>query len=289
MKFGIVFANTGPFASAEGAARLARDAEAAGFESLWTVEHVVVPAGYASPYPYSDSGRMPGREDAPIPDPLLWLMYVAAHSTTLRLATGVLIASQRQPVVLAKEVATLDAMSGGRAELGVGIGWLKEEFDALGVPFHERAARLDECVAAMRALWGEESATFAGPFTQFTDCLMRPQPIRGAVPVHIGGHSEPAAARAGRIGDGFFPARGDHDELARLFDVVTRTAEAAGRDPSAIERTTGGRGVIGERALDEVGALARLGVSRVVVPAQLFFKDPESLSRYGADVIKQAQ
>lgn len=289
MKFGIVFANTGPFASAEGAARLARDAEAAGFESLWTVEHVVVPAGYASPYPYSDSGRMPGREDAPIPDPLMWLTYVAAHSRSLRLATGILIASQRQPAVLAKEVATLDDLSGGRAELGVGIGWLREEFDALGVPFAERAARLDECVAAMRTLWRDEHATFEGEYTRFTDCISRPQPVRGAVPVHIGGHSEAAAARAGRIGDGFFPARGDHDELAHLFEVVGRAAEQAGRDPATIELTTGGRGVLGERALDEVAALERLGVHRAVIPAQLFFKDPEGLARYGAEVIEAAR
>lgn len=289
MKFGIVFANTGPFASADGARALACAAEAAGFESLWTVEHVLVPSGYASPYPYSDTGRMPGREDAAIPDPLIWLTYVAAVTSTLRLATGILIASQRQPAVLAKEVATLDALSGGRAELGVGIGWLREEFDALGVPFSERAARLDECVAAMRALWSEERASFAGRFTTFSECVARPQPVRGTVPVHVGGHSEAAARRAGYLGDGFFPARGDHEELAHLFSVARDSAREAGRDPDGIEFTTGGRGAIGDRALAEVEALGALGVRRVVVPAQLFFKDPaEGLARYGTDVIAQA-
>lgn len=285
MKFGIAFANTGPFATGPGAVAFAQAAERAGFESVWTVEHVVVPAGYASPYPYSPDGKMPGRDDAPIPDPLVWLALLAGVTTTLRLATGILIASQRHPVVLAKEIATLDALSGGRTELGVGVGWLKEEFDALGVPFEERAERLDECVAAMRALWGEERATFHGRFTSFDDCISKPQPA-APIRVHIGGHSPAAARRAGRIGDGFFPARGGHDELRELFATVRESAERAGRDPKAIELTTGGRGAVGERALEEVGALAEMGVGRVILPAFLFFKDTEaSLARYGEEVI----
>jgi probable F420-dependent oxidoreductase len=289
VKFAIAFANTGPFTTPTGAIGFARAAEAAGFESLWTVEHVVVPAGYQSPYPYSADGRMPGRDDFPIPDPLIWLAYLAAATTTLRLGTGILIAAQRQPVVLAKEVATLDHLSGGRLELGVGAGWLREEFDALGVNFEERARRTDECIAVMRALWREPEASFAGEFTSFTNCISRPQPVRGSVPIHIGGHSAAAARRAGRLGDGFFPAAGSHDELARLFDVVRESAVAAGRDPAAIELTTAGNGAVGERALDEVGALHALGVERVIVPAFLFFRDPEeSLARYGEQVIARA-
>ena len=105
---------------------------------MWTVEHVVVPDRYASEYPYAGGGRMAGTEQSPIPDPLVWLTWVGAHTTTLRLATGVLILPQRNPVVLAKEVATLDRLSKGRVTLGIGVGWLREEFDALGVPFAER-------------------------------------------------------------------------------------------------------------------------------------------------------
>ena len=118
MKFGIVFANTGPFVDPVGAVELARAAEAAGFESLWTVEHTVVPAGYESTYPYDRSGRMPGADDAPIPDPLVWLAFLASATTTINLATGILIQPQRNPVVLAKEVATLDHLSDGRLLLG---------------------------------------------------------------------------------------------------------------------------------------------------------------------------
>src|SRR5262249_32382928 len=141
MKFGIMFANVLGFTRPEGAIAIAQAAEAAGFESLWAVEHVVVPAGYKSEYPYSDTGRMPGTEDVDIPDPLVWLTYVAGATSTIRLATGILILAERNPVVTAKEVATLDMLSNGRVTLGVGAGWLREEFDAIGVPFERRGKR----------------------------------------------------------------------------------------------------------------------------------------------------
>src|SRR6476620_8322539 len=177
MEFGIVFANTGARTQPDDAVAMAQAAEEAGFDSLWTVEHVVVPAGYESSYPYSKSGRMPGTEDAPIPDPLIWLTYVAAATSTIRLATGILILPQRNPVVLAKETATLDQLSGGRLLLGIGVGWLKEEFDAIGVPFAERGARTDEAVTALRALWTQDAATHHGRFSDFTDCVLRPHPV----------------------------------------------------------------------------------------------------------------
>ncbi len=289
MKFGIAFANTGPFADPLGALQLARAAEAAGFESIWTVEHVVVPAGYTSPYPYDRSGRMPGREDLPIPDPLVWLAFLASATTTLKLATGVLILPQRNPVVLAKELATLDHLSDGRMLLGIGSGWLEEEFDAIGVPFAERGRRTDDAVFAMRALWRDDQASYDSEYTSFQNCISRPQPRAGAIPVHVGGHTDVAARRAGRLGDGFFPAGGTHERLAELFDLVRATATAAGRDPDAIELTTGGNGAIGAGALDEVAALADLGVDRVIIPSFLFFKDTaDGLARYGDEVIARA-
>jgi len=231
---------------------------------------------------------MPGADDSPIPDPLIWLSFLASATATIRLGTGILIQPQRHPVVLAKEVATLDHLSGGRMELGVGVGWLEEEFDAIGVPFDERGRRTDDGIAAMRALWGEDRATYSGEFTSFTDCICRPQPVSGSVPVHVGGHSDAAARRAGRLGDGFFPAKGNHHRLAELFALVRATAEEAGRDPTAIELTSGGNGVVGPGALDEAGALAELGVDRIVVPAFLFYQDAsEALARYGHEVISR--
>jgi probable F420-dependent oxidoreductase len=203
VKFGIMYANAGPSARTEHATALATLAEEAAFESLWTVEHVVVPAGYQSTYPYSGDGRMPGGEDVDIPDPLVWLAWVAAKTTRIRLATGILILPQRNPLIVAKEVATLDRLSGGRMTLGVGVGWLREEFDALGVPFERRGARADEYVAAMRAAWTEDEPTYEGRFVSFTGAKSNPRPVQaGGVPVVVGGHSEGASATGSSRGRG---------------------------------------------------------------------------------------
>ena len=274
MKFGVMFANAGPRARPEDAVAMAQDAEAAGFESLWTVEHVVVPAGYESEYPYSADGRMPGGEDADIPDPLVWLAWVGAVTTTLRLATGILILPQRNPVVLAKELATLDLLSGGRVVLGVGVGWLREEFDALGVPFEERAARTDEYVEALRVLWRDAEPTFRGRFADFDRAKSHPKPAQeGGIPIVVGGHTNAAARRAGRLGDGFFPGRATTEDLTPLLDEMRRAAKDAGRDADAIEVTAGGA-----MDLDGVKRFAELGVERIVVPP--FGWDRESLKTF---------
>lgn len=290
MKFGVAFANVGPMAHPEGAVALAQAAEAGGFESLWTVEHTVVPAGYESTYPYSATGRMPGPEDSDIPDPLIWLTYVAASTSTIRLGTGILILPQRNPVVLAKEVATLDRLSGGRVELGVGVGWLEEEFAALGIPWADRGARTDDHIAALRALWTQDEATHDGTHSSFHRAISRPRPTQHRIPIVVGGHSKAAARRAGRLGDGFFPGKGDHDDLASLIALMRTTAQDHGRDPDAIEITAGGNGALGSKALDEVKALAELGVSRVIVPPLAY--DPEgqraAFARYGEDVIARS-
>ena len=290
MKFGVMFANVGPMAYAEGAVAIGQAAESAGFESLWTVEHTVVPAGYQSAYPYSDTGRMPGPEDSDIPDPLIWLTYVAASTSTIRLGTGILILPQRNPVILAKEVATLDRLSGGRVELGVGVGWLEEEFDAIGVPFAERGKRTDDHIGALRALWTQDEPTYDGPYVSFSKAISRPRPTQGSVPIVVGGHSKAAARRAGRLGDGFFPGKGSHNELAALIEIMRASAVEHGRDPDAIEITSGGNGALGSKALDEVKALADMGVSRVIVPPLAF--DPEgqrtAFAQYAEDVISRS-
>jgi len=290
MKFGVMFANVGPMGTAEGAAGIGQAAEEGGIESLWTVEHVVVPAGYQSTYPYSDTGRMPGGEDSPIPDPLIWLAFVAAATKTIRLGTGILILPERNPLVLAKQVATLDSLSGGRVELGIGVGWLEEEFDAIGVPFADRGKRTDDYVAALRALWTQAPASHQSEFTSFTDVYSRPAPAQADLPIVVGGHSKAAARRAGRLGNGFFPGKGSHEELAELIDIVRATAIEHGRDPDAIEITTGGNGALGSGALDEVKALADLGVSRVIIPPLAFDVEGQrvAFAKYGEDVISKA-
>jgi probable F420-dependent oxidoreductase len=285
MKFGLRYANLGRHVNGRDAVELAQAAEAAGFDSMWTVEHVVVPHGYQSRYPYSKSGRMgSGLEDFPIPDPLIWLAYVASATRTIKLGTAILILPQRNPVITAKALASLDHMAGGgRVLLGIGIGWLAEEFTALGVPFADRAARTDEYVAAMRALWSQECARFRGRFVSFDRVYCRPQPPGRRIPIIVGGDTKAAARRAGRLGDGYFPARGAPREL---FDEMRRAAEAAGRDPESIEVT-----VAAPAETAEIEALSRLGVARVAVPVSSAAGLPaqvrtaDDVLRYGQEVI----
>ena len=285
IKFGIAFASIGPNIEPERACALAGSAEAAGFESIWSVDHVVVPAGYRSAYPYDPSGRLPSGEDTPFPDPLIWLAYVAGSTSTIRLATGILILPERNPVVLAKELATLDYLSSGRVTLGVGIGWMKEEFEAVGIPFERRGERTEESIAAMRALWGEERASYDGSTVNFKDVYLRPQPRAGTIPIHIGGHTEIAARRAGRLGDGFFPFGVDRRELAFLVDTMRTAATEAGRDPSTIEVTVASYST-GADAVADVRAVAALGATRVIIPAALFGSDVSgSLQDYAEQVI----
>jgi probable F420-dependent oxidoreductase len=279
MKFGLRYCNTGPYVDPQAAITLAQAAEAAGFESLWTVEHTIVPAGYASTYPYDPSGKMAGgRSDIPLPDPLIWMAFVAAATSRIKLATGIMILPQHNPVIAAKQIATLDHLAGGRILLGIGVGWLKEEFAALGVPFAERGARTDEYIAAMRELWSAERPTFRGRFVAFEGAYCRPQPVNRAVPIIVGGHSEAAALRAGRLGDGFFPARG---APAELIATARRAAAAAGRDPDKLEVTASL-----PDDLAELEALRALGVTRVVVPAaggaglKARIRGPEDLAQW---------
>ena len=223
----------GPSPTPTGAIQLATAAEDAGLESLWTGEHVAVPAGYQSEYPYSESGKMAGDGAAPMAEPFVWYAYVAARTTRIRFNTGILVLPQRQPVLVAKQAATLAVLSGERFALGVGGGWLREEFEALGADFDTRVGRLEEYVAAMRALWAAPMADFSGKYLSFSQLQLSPRPPSGAVPVIFGGHTEPAARRAGRLGDGFFPAKGSVEEVAHLFALARESAEKAGRDPNA--------------------------------------------------------
>src|SRR5579859_7006486 len=227
MKIGLMFINSGPFSNPDLLAHLAQHAEACGVESLWTVEHVVIPKGYQTPYPYSKDGKIPGGEDVAIPDPLLPLSFVAALTKKIKLATGVMILPQRHPLYVAKELATLDLLSGGRTILGIGSGWLKEEFDALGLDFHARGARTDEAIQSLRACWRDNPSSFHGKHFDFGPLMSFPKPAQPSIPVHIGGHSPAAARRAGRLGDGFFPALGEAAKLKELFAIMRTEAQKA--------------------------------------------------------------
>lgn len=248
---------------------LVAHAEGVGFDTFWLPDHVVMPAKYSSRYPYQ--AYAPGEEfkpypfDAvPFPEPFTALAYVAGATDRIRLATGVLILPERNPVLFAKQVATLDSLSGGRLELGIGLGWLKEEYDALGVEWSHRGRRMDEYIEAMRRLWRDDVASYHGEFVSFTDISCDPKPRQpGGVPLIIGGHSEAAARRAGRIGDGFIPTgfEGDYD-MSGLVALARRTAEENGRDPAAVRMYAGA--AADPKMLDE---LEQQGVAAVFIAA----------------------
>ena len=233
----------------------------------------------------------PGRQDSggaghPFPDPLIWLAFVAAAAPKLRLGTCILIVPQRNPLVLAKELATLDKLSGGRVELGLGVGWLKEEFEALGVPWDRRGARNDEYIAAMRALWAAPNAEFHGEFVDFEPVTCSPRPVNGSIPVIVGGDTDAAVQRAVRIADGYFPGEGDFERLSALLGRLHKAADEAGRDPESIAINA----IFGVQMTDPaagVEQMASLGVDRIMVPA-FFFTGPgglDRLSEFGERVI----
>jgi len=285
MRFGLMYANAGPFAYPELLTHLATTAERVGIESIWAVEHVVIPVGYQSTYPYDPSGKIPAPEQMPLPDPLISLTYAAAVTKTLRLGTGILILPQRHPIYVAKEVATLDVLSHGRVILGIGVGWLAEEFQALGIPFEERAARTAESVRAMRSLWKDQPQPFTGKFYRWAPLESHPKPVqKPGVPIVVGGHTELAARRAARYGDGFFPGVTDEAKLTWLLNIMRDECKKVGRDPGSIEVTSGR----GTPTADAVKHFEDLGVSRWILPPPAFDPDglTEGLDRLGNLIAK---
>jgi probable F420-dependent oxidoreductase len=286
MKIGLMFANSGPFSQPDLFAHLVTTAEKVGIESIWTVEHVVIPQDYKTPYPYSSSGKIPGGEDVAIPDPLAPLAFAAAITKNLKLGTGILILPQRHPLYVAKEAATIDQLSKGRLLLGIGSGWLEEEFQALGLDFHKRGAMTDEAIKALRSLWSEGASNFHGKHFNFGPVKMFPKPFnKSGIPIIIGGHSPAAARRAGRLGDGFIPALGEIDKLKELFAMMKTEAQKAGRNPEQIELSCMGRA-----QADALKPLQDIGVSRVILAPPGFEKEAitRGLEKIGNEVIAKS-
>lgn len=250
--------------------RFATAIEAAGVESYWTVEHVLVAEDYEPRYPYSSDGRMPGGGTALMPDPLQVLAFVGAHTSTMRLGTSIVVAPQHPAVILAKSVATLDVLSSGRVELGVGSGWAVEEYRAVNVPYEGRGTRLDETIDAMRACWGPNPVSYSGTTVAFDRVRVDPKPAQaGGVPIVIGGSGAVAARRVGRRGDGWFPYVVSPGDVAAGLATIRATAEAEGRDPATIHISVWPGSWDFSRGTDP-GLLAEyvaLGVDRIVCSA----------------------
>ena len=291
MKWGIVFAST-CFPEPDRAVAMAQAAEEAGFESLWAPEHNVVATGEgATPYRGSLDGKMDRLwRRGGIPDPLIWLAFVAGCTRSINLGTNVVIVPEHQPVVLAKSAATLDVLAGGRLLLGIGVGELPDEFSAVGMDFTNRGRRMDESIEAMRVLWSDEIASYAGRYVAFDQVRCEPRPVKGAIPLHVGGISDAAIRRTARFGDGYFPyvdPRQDLDEvLAHVIPAVREEARRVGRDPGTIEITVGGG-----RTVAEAERFARLGVDRLVIAVRAKEMDAvrDELAMFGKDVIAQTR
>ena len=285
MKIGLIPINIG-MESLEQMVGLAQYAESLGFESLWTFEHVMVPVEYQSKYPYSKDGKMGGGSDNPFLDPLIALAAVAAQTRTIRLGTGVNILSQANPLLLAKQAASLDVLSNGRFMLGAGIGWLKEEFEAMGVPFERRGARYDDYVVAMRKVWSGEVVEHQSEFINWSGFQSYPTPVQeGGVPVIIGGSKGKAFQRIAQLGDGWFAPTNNAAGLAPLLDPLKAACDEAGRDYASVEITSMWDNQGGMEAIE---AFADIGVSRVIVPLFALGRDPAAgLGKLAEDIVAQ--
>ena len=236
MKIGLVPINIG-VQSAEQMIGLSQLAEKLGYESVWTFEHVIVPEDYKSKYPYDASGKMGAVPETNMVDPLIALAAIAAQTTTLRLGTGVNILSQANPLYVAKQTASLDMLSGGRFMLGVGIGWLQEEFAALGVPFEKRGARFDDYVAAMRKVWSGDMVEHQSEFLSWSGFKSYPLPVQNPMPVVMGGIKGKIHQRIATLGDGWFAPIADPVELKTHLDKIRAECDKVNRDFSEIEIT----------------------------------------------------
>jgi probable F420-dependent oxidoreductase len=271
MLIGAKLPNSGPLAMDLGVPAMAVALERAGVDSVWVSDHVVLPRTIESWYPFAADGRATWPTDSPYLEALIALALAAGATERVRLGTAALVLPMRNPVMFAKQAASIDHASGGRLELGVGAGWLAEEFAALGAPFERRGARLAEWIAIARSCWsGAPAARRSDDYELPEGILCLPRPAH-EIPLLIGGHAEVALRRAGRIGDGWLgqqPLGGlDVDDLARARGVMREAAQGAGRDPSRLRIVL--RIVESAGRADEVAAalpaLAGAGVDEVIV------------------------
>ena len=287
MRYGFYLPTRGGCATPEALEAIVQRGEALGFHSVMIADHVVFPTAIASKYPYTVSGAFPGGGDAL--EQLTLMAFVAGRTRTLRLVTSVMILPYRNPVLTAKMLATIDVLSRGRVTVGVGVGWLREEFEALDAPdFERRGAASDEYIRIFKTLWTQDPASFDGEFYRFDALRCVPQPVQKPhPPIWIGGHSAPALRRAARYGDGWHPVGANPavplrpSELRASLDQLFRLTEAAGRNPSAltisfkapvydtsVTTLTGSErrpfSGTSQQIADDIGAYEKAGVSELV-------------------------
>jgi probable F420-dependent oxidoreductase len=238
VKFDLWMPTASPMTTPDLLDAVAEGAEARGIGTIWVGEHVVLFEEYASRYPYAEDGRIPAPPGSGLLDPIVTLTYLAARTSTVRLGTAMLLLPQRNPVYVAKEVSTLDVLSGGRVDLGVGVGWLKEEFDALGVPWERRGRRTDEYLEVLRTLWVDNPSAYHGETYDLPPCEMFPKPVQlPHPPIHIGGETTAALRRAARIGQGWHTFNRSAGELAAGLAELDTHLRESGRSRAELRIT----------------------------------------------------
>ena len=244
MKYGFTLPGRGQLATPERLGIIARKGEVFGFDTLLTGDHILVPKNISSVYPYTEGGEFPGSGSGESMEQITLLSYIAGQTSKIRLVTSVLIVPHRNPLIAAKSLATLDLLSGGRLVVGVGVGWMREEFQALGLPpFEERGAVTDEYIRAFKVLWTEDDPHFQGKYISFDDISFLPKPVQKPhPPIWVGGESRPALRRTAELADGWYPLgsnptfpMGTPEQLKAGMERLAGYAERFGRDPSTIE------------------------------------------------------
>ena len=244
MKYGFTLPGRGQIATPERLGIIAKKGEEFGFDALLTGDHILVPRNISSPYPYTEGGEFPGSDSGESMEQITLLSYIAGQTNKIRLVTSVLIGPHRNPLVAAKSLATLDVLSGGRLVVGVGVGWMREEFQALGLPpFEERGAVTDEYIRAFKELWTEDDPQFEGKYISFVNISFLPKPLQKPhPPIWVGGESRPALRRTAELADGWYPLgsnptfpMGTPEQLNAGLERLAQYAERFGRDPKTIE------------------------------------------------------
>jgi probable F420-dependent oxidoreductase len=274
MKFGVLAGNFGTFGEEPGvdaSIQMAEEAERLGFDSVWVHDHIIMPSGVQSKYPYNETGASPFRVDQFIYDPITVMAAIAARTSRVQIGTSVLVVPYRNPLVLAKELATIDRISHGRVVLGIGAGWMSEEFDALGIGEHyvHRGAMTDEWMAVCMNLWTQNGpSSFKGRWVSYENVGANPLPVQKPhIPIWVGGKTPAAQRRVARYGSGYHTITSTPSEVAAEVVTVRGLMEKAGRDPNSlvVSMLWAGLGLNGrQQVIDTLGEYERAGMHHLV-------------------------
>jgi probable F420-dependent oxidoreductase len=300
MRFGFHAINLGPLASPAAVRQVLAACERYRIDSIWTGDHVINAFQIDSTYPYSPTGKFPLPPEEPILEPLTFMGYAVAQTQTVQVGVSVLIVPYRNPVVTARALGALDYLSEGRIIVGVGSGWMKEEFDALGVPFEDRGARTDEFIHIFKEIWTNPTPRFSGAYSQFSGITAYPLPVQKPhPPIWVGGNSKRAMRRALELGDGWQPGWSKPEQFAQEMQDFQRIADRLGRDPKTVEisllrpmqiidRTDAHRPLIGapEQIAEDIRAYQRLGVSHLVFAfrTRVLAETLETIERFATQI-----